>query len=602
MSPDRPTECLPAERLAALRAALAARGLDGFLVPLADRHQGEWVPESEQRLRWLSGFDGSAGIAAVLADRAALFVDGRYTLQAAAQVDGGLFDICHTAETPLKAWLGAHLPDGGRVGYDPWLHTAHEMRGLRRACANLDFVAVPDNPVDALWDDRPAPPATPLETFRLELAGRAAADKRADVAARLADAKVDAALLTQPDSVAWLLNLRAADLPYTPVALAFAVLRADASVDLFVAPDRVVPSVRAHLGDAVRLHPPADLGPALDRLGDGRRRVRVDPATAAEWTIDRLRAAGAEVDEGRDPCALPKACKNAVELDGIRAAHRRDGVALARFLHWLSGHATAERVTERRAADRLEAFRRAGNAFRGLSFPTISGSGPNGAIVHYRVSEESDRPLSPFELYLVDSGAQYLDGTTDVTRTIALGPPTDDQRRCFTLVLKGHIALATARFPVGTRGSQLDSLARRPLWEAGLDYDHGTGHGVGHFLGVHEGPQRISKRADDPPLEPGMVLSNEPGYYRAGAFGIRIENLVAVCTPPMPPGGERPLLAFETLTLCPIDRALIDRSLLTAAEIGWVNAYHARVRDALSADLDGDARHWLHDATRPLDR
>ncbi len=592
-----------ADRLAALRAVLAARDLDGFLVPLADRHQGEWVPPSEQRLDWLTGFDGSAGMAVVLADRATLLVDGRYILQAARQVDEDLFEVRHLTDAPLKAWLAEHLKEGGRVGYDPWLHAAEEVRGLERACAASGATAIPvdGNPVDAVWSDRPPPPASPLEVFRIEFAGRAATDKLAEVARSLTDARTDAAVLTQPDSVAWLLNLRGADLSYTPVALAFAVVHSDATVDLFIDPARAGAAVREHLGDAARLCPPDDLGSLLDRLGAEGKGVRIDPATAAQWLFERLRSAGARLDEGRDPCSLPKARKNSVELDGIRAAHRRDGVAMARFLHWLSEHGLRQRVTEREAAARLETLRGARDEFRGSSFPTISASGPNGAIVHYRATEDSDRPLSPYEPYLVDSGGQYLDGTTDITRTVVLGPATDDQRRCFTLVLKGHIALASARFPVGTRGSQLDTLARRPLWEAGLDYDHGTGHGVGHFLGVHEGPQRISKRAGDPPLEPGMVLSNEPGYYRTGAFGIRIENLVAVCTPPMPQGGERPLLALETLTLCPIDRHLIDRALLSPAETAWVNAYHARVRDALSADLDSETRHWLHDATRPLD-
>ncbi len=592
-------------RLAALRGELKRQGLAGCLVPRADEHQGEYVPPHAERLCWLTGFSGSAGLAVVLADRAAIWVDGRYTLQVREQVPAELFEYHHVTDSPPTEWLAARLRPGDRLGYDPWLHTVEGVERLRAACARAgaELVPVAPNPVDAVWVDRPGPPLAPVVPHDLAYAGRDAADKRREVAAVLDRARVDVAVLTAPDSIAWLLNVRGADVRYPPLPLAFALVHRDGTVELFVDPRKVGPDLAAHLGPDVRLAAPGELGPALDRLARERRTVQLDPAGAAAWLLERLTAAGAPpetVVRGADPCALPKACKNAVELAGARAAHRRDGTALCRFLAWLARAVPAGGVTEISAAERLDAFRAEQPEFREPSFPTISGAGPDGAIVHYRATPATDRPLTPGMLYLVDSGGQYPDGTTDVTRTVALGPPTAEQRDRFTRVLRGHIALARARFPAGTTGGQLDTLARAPLWEAGLNYDHGTGHGVGSYLGVHEGPQHISKRPSTVALRPGMILSNEPGYYKAGEYGIRIESLVAVTEAGRPPGGEADLLALETLTLAPIDLTLVDRAALTAGERAWLDAYHARVRATVAPLVDPETAAWLEAATRPL--
>ncbi|MBX6323321.1 MAG: aminopeptidase P family protein, partial [Rhodospirillaceae bacterium] len=528
-------------RLAALRAELGRRGLAGFIVPRADEHQGEYVPSRAERLAWLTGFTGSAGLAVVLADRAAIFVDGRYTLQVRDQVDTDLFETRHLMDEPPDEWMAAHLPAGGRLGYDPWLHTADALRRLAKGAARARAELVPcaDNPVDAVWADQPPPPIAPVVAQELRFTGRDSADKRGEVAGRLKEKGLAAAVISAPDSIAWLLNIRGADVPRTPLPLAFATIDAEGAVDLFIDRRKLVPGLETWLGNGVAVRAPEELGEALDALGRARARVLVDSATAAVWLPDRLRAAGAEVVEDEDPCALPKARKNAAELEGARAAHRRDGAAVARFLAWLDGAAADGGLTEIEAAERLHAFRRENDLFRDLSFDTISGAGPNGAIVHYRVTPQTNRRLRPGELYLIDSGAQYLDGTTDITRTVAIGAPTAEMRDRFTRVLKGHIALATVRFPAGTTGSQLDTLARAALWQAGLDYDHGTGHGVGSYLGVHEGPQRISKIPNRVALQPGMIVSNEPGYYKAGAYGIRIENLVTVVPCEAPAGAER---------------------------------------------------------------
>jgi Xaa-Pro aminopeptidase len=589
-----------AARLAALRSELAARGLDGFIVPRADEYQGEYVAPYAQRLGWLTGFTGSAGVAVVLKERAAVFVDGRYTLQVRAEVDTALFEPVHLADTPPTRWLGDALTAGARLGFDPWLHTSQQVETLEAACDRIGAELVPclDNPVDAVWPDRPAPPLTPVVPHGVTFAGCASADKRAELARALQAERLDAAVLSAPDSVAWLLNIRGGDVEYVPLPLAFAILHADGTVQLFLDARKPAPGLADHLGAGVRVLPPAALAGALDALSG--KRVRLDSATAPFWIAGRLQAARAVVDEGADPCALPKACKNAVELAGARAAHRRDGAALTRFLAWLAATAPAGGLSEMAAADRLESFRTEGEHFRGLSFPTISGAGANGAIVHYRSTAATDRRLEPGQLYLVDSGAQYLDGTTDVTRTVAIGPAGAEERRRFTLVLKGHIALAAARFPAGTTGSQLDTLARRALWAEGLDYDHGTGHGVGSYLSVHEGPQRIAKAGNTVALKPGMVLSDEPGYYKAGAYGIRIENLLAVTEASAPEGAERPLLGFEVLTLAPIDRALVATEILTADERAWLDAYHARVGADIAPLVDAATREWLEAATRPL--
>jgi Xaa-Pro aminopeptidase len=588
----------PAARLALLRAELARNGVSGFLVPRADEHQGEYVPLHAQRLAWLTGFTGSAGLAIVLADRAAVFVDGRYTLQVRAEVDGGLYEYRHISEQPASEWIAAHLGNGA-LGYDPWLHTAGEIERFGAAAAKAGGRLQPlaANPLDAVWADQPPPPLAPVVPHDLRYAGKPAAEKRSELAASLAASGVDAAVLTAPDSIAWLLNIRGGDVSHTPLPLSFAILKGDATVELFIDRRKLMPDLATHLGNGVTLHGPGDLAAAL--AGFGGKTVQLDPATAPVALATLLTEAGATLHRAADPCVLPKSRKNETELAGTRAAHRRDGAALTRFLAWLAREAPSGKIAEIAASDRLEEFRREGELIRDLSFPTISGAGANGAIVHYRAAPKTEKLLLPGTLYLVDSGAQYLDGTTDVTRTVAIGTPPAEAADRFTRVLKGHIALATCRFPVGTTGSQLDALARNALWQAGLDFDHGTGHGVGSYLGVHEGPQRISKLPNPQALLPGMIVSNEPGYYKTGEYGIRIENLVVV-VPCDIPGAEREMLCFETLTLAPIDRALVVTALLSAEEIAWLDAYHRRVRDTLTPLVDRETAEFLATATAPL--
>ena len=592
----------PPARLDALRAELSGCGVDGFLVPLTDAHQNEFPPPQARRLAWLSGFQGSAGMAVVLADRAAIFVDGRYTLQVRDQVDPGRFEPMHLTETPPPDWVAENLSSGAKLGYDPWLHTTDGLKKFHEACnkAGAEMVALASNPVDAVWPNRPAAPIAPVVPHDLRYAGRDAVEKRQEIADALTRDSADAAVLSAPDSIAWLLNIRGGDVPNAPLPLSFAVIASDGAVDLFIDPRKLTGAVRAHLGNGVSLRGPAALGDALDALGAAGKRVRVATGGTPSWLVDRLEAAGAVAAAGGDPCTLAKACKNVVEQDGARAAHLRDGAALCRFLAWLAEAAAGGEVDEVSAAEKLHQYRAGGELFRGLSFDTISGTGANGAIVHYHAMPATNRKLAPGTLYLVDSGAQYLDGTTDVTRTVAIGTPEDEMRDRFTRVLKGHIAVACARFPVGTTGGELDPLARTALWQAGLDFDHGTGHGVGSYLNVHEGPQRIAKRAAGQPLRPGMVVSNEPGYYKTGAYGIRIENLLLVRAAPEVEGAERELLEFETLTLAPIDRALIEPDLMTADEIGWLDRYHARVRKALTPLVDDMTAAWLEAATAPL--
>jgi len=602
ISDGMPTKESSAEKLARLRAELGRQGVAGFIVPRADEHQGEYVPASAARLGWLTGFTGSAGLAVVLRDKAAVFVDGRYTLQAEAQVDGALYERRHLVEQPATDWIAANLKAGKALGYDPWLLTPGEVERYRAACVRAGGTLAPlaANPVDAIWRDRPAAPTTPAVPHPLEFAGQSSDDKRRALAQRLVSDKLDAAVLTAPDSIAWLLNIRGGDVEYSPLPLSFAILHADASVDLFIDRRKLSPALAGHLGKQVRHSEPAAFGNALAVLGKAKKRVLADPATCASWIFDRLSESGATIQRGADPCQLPKACKNAAELAGTRQAHRRDGAALTRFLAWLAREASGGKLTEIGASDRLEQFRSDGDHFKGLSFPTISGAGANGAVVHYRASRESERRLEPGTLYLVDSGAQYLDGTTDVTRTVAIGNPSAEMRDRFTRVLKGHIALASCRFPQGTTGSQLDTLARTPLWEAGLDYDHGTGHGVGSYLGVHEGPQRISKTPNAQPLLPGMIVSDEPGYYKTGEYGIRIENLIVVTPVHGANTNGKPMLDFETLTLAPYDRTLIEPALLDANEAAWIDAYHARVRTKLTPLVDKETAAWLAAATRKL--
>ncbi len=587
-------------RIAALRALMAARGLDAVLVPRGDEHLGEYVPPSAERLAWLTGFTGSAGLAAVLKDRAALFVDGRYTLQAGQQAPADLYEVRHLIAEPYAAWLTGALPRGARVGYDPWLHSAAAVQAMTSElqAAGIDAVPLDANPIDAIWSDRPAPPLAKIAPHPIAYAGLDSSDKRTAIGAALAQAGAGAAVLTQPDSIAWLLNIRGGDVPNAPLPLSFAIVGEDGHVSLFVDDRKLDDDARTHLGNAVSVSPPSAFGSALDRLKDMGKPVRLDPQNTPVWVTKRLKAAEIAIAAGTDPCQLPKAIKNATEMEGARAAHRRDGLALVRFFTWLDRAMRTSPPTEIGAAERLADLRAELELSRGPSFDTISGAADHGAIVHYRAMPETDRRLEPGMMYLLDSGGQYLDATTDVTRTIALGEPTAAMRRHFTLVLKGHIALGRARFPKGTAGAQLDALARAPLWEAGLDYDHGTGHGVGSYLSVHEGPQRIFKNGTAP-LEPGMIVSNEPGYYKTGAYGIRIENLVLVREADLP-DAERPMLEFETLTLAPIDRNLIDVAMLTPAERHWVDAYHSRVYETLCDRLDTPARDWLMAAAAPL--
>jgi Xaa-Pro aminopeptidase len=594
-----------ADRLAALRAALADAGLAGFLLPHADEHQSEYLPASAERLAWLTGFTGSAGAATVLADEAAVFVDGRYTLQARAEVDVEAFAIADLMDNPPSKWLAGRLTAGDRMGYDPWLTTVGEARRLASVCerAGAALTAIADNPVDRLWSERPQPPLGQVWLHPVELAGEAAADKIARVQAIVAAAPADAAALTQADSIAWLFNIRGRDIPHNPAPLAFAILPAEGRPQLFIDGRKLSNAVRATLAESAEVREPPEFAAALADLGGKKARVVVDPQATAAAVAATVTGAGGIVVEDADPVALPKARKNATELAGARAAQVRDGAAMTRFLAWLAMEAPRGGVDELAAAAKLARFRadtagRDGSELVDLSFETISAAGPNGAIVHYRVRPGTNRALTPGGLYLVDSGGQYRDGTTDITRTVAIGEPTAEMRDRFTRVLKGHIAIATARFPVRTTGAQLDTLARTALWQAGLDFDHGTGHGVGAFLSVHEGPASISRRGGVA-LEPGMILSNEPGAYKEGAWGIRIENLVAVVRVETPPGGEREMLGFETLSLAPIDRRLIEPGLMTAAEIAWLDAYHAGLGPALGRLLDAGERTWLAEATRP---
>lgn len=590
-----------AARLAALRAELKARDVSGFILPRADAHQNEYVPPSEERLAWLTGFTGSAGAAIVLAERAVLFVDGRYTLQAANQVDTSLFTVAHLVDTPPDRWIGKNLSAGMRLGYDPWLHTAENAEKLAKACESVGARLVPldSNPIDAIWPDRPAPPSGKVVPHDIRFAGEDTHSKLARIGDKIAELRTDALVVSDPHAVAWTFNIRGSDVAHTPLPISDAIIPKSGRPSLYIDGRKLDNATRHRLEEIADVREPSDFIRGLESLGRAKANVRLDQATAADALSRIITQAGGSVARGPDPIAGMKAQKNETEMAGAREAHRRDGAAMTRFLAWFDREALKGKLTEIDAVAALESFRRETGLLKDVSFPSISGAGPNGAIVHYRVTRNSNRTIGRNELFLIDSGAQYEDGTTDITRTIAVGQPTAEMKMHFTLVLRGHIAIARAVFPEGTSGAQLDTLARQYLWQHGLDFDHGTGHGVGSYLSVHEGPARISKLGSAP-LKRGMILSNEPGYYKTGAYGIRIENLVLVIAAPKVAGGERPLDAFETLTLAPIDRRLIDAAAMTPDEIAWFDSYHARVAETISPLVDKETQAWLHSATRPL--
>jgi len=589
-----------ARHLPLVRAAMARQGLDGFLVPHEDEHQNEYLPAANDRLAWLTGFTGSAGAGVVMKDRAAVFADGRYTVQVRAQVDAGQFEILDLVEGGVPAYL-ERASSGAVIGYDPRLHSPDTLATLKQAAARAgaSLKPVDSNPVDVAWaGDRPAQPAAPVVPHDDQYSGESSASKRARIGMAVTAAGADACVLTAPSSIAWLFNVRGRDVIRSPLPLAQAIVAANGTAMLFLDPVKVTNALPGWLGDDVTLMTPAALPQALEGMKGCR--VLIDPAQSSAWYFDRLELVGATVVRGMDPCALPRAAKNAVEIEGSRQAHIRDGAALARFLHWVDTVAQVELPDERQVVEALERFREETGTLQDLSFDTIAGVGPNAALPHYKPVTRTIRRMEPGSLLLVDGGGQYLDGTTDVTRTMAIGEPSADQRRMFTLVLKGHIAMATVRFPAGTTGHQLDALARLPMWLAGLDYDHGTGHGVGSYLGVHEGPQRIAKAVNSQPLLTGMILSNEPGYYREGHWGIRIETLQVVTAPDPIPGGERPMHGFEQLTFAPLDRRLIDADLLTTDERAYVDAYHAETLARIGPLLDGEVKVWLEGQCAPL--
>ena len=587
-------------RLKALREELARRKLTGFVVPRADQQQNEYVPPSEERLAWLTGFTGSAGLAIVLPNEAALFVDGRYTLQAGKQVDRKAWAVEPLVEPPPESWLTKHLKPGDRLGFDPWLHTSSAAERLAAACTKTgaELVAVDSNPVDAIWTERPQPPLAPVAIHGPQFSGETEADKLNRIRSEIDKLGVDALVFSDSHAVAWTFNIRGADVAHTPLPLSYALVPKDGRPTVFIDHRKLTNATRDHLEQSAEVREPDALAGELAALAKAGGSIALDNATAADALTRLISAAGGKAVRGSDPVALLKAMKNPTEIAGTRTAHRRDAVALARFLAWVAREAPKGRLTEIDAVEALETFRRDTGALKDVSFPTIAGTGPNGAIVHYRVTRKSNRRIVPGDLLLVDSGAQYEDGTTDVTRTIAVGEPTGEMRDRFTRVLRGHIAIARAVFPDGTTGAQLDTLARQFLWQAGIDFEHGTGHGVGSYLSVHEGPARISKLGTTP-LKRGMILSNEPGYYKTDGYGIRIENLELVIAEDVA-GAEKPMNAFETLTLAPIDRRLIEVAMLSPAERDWLVAYHARVRNEVRSHLDETDKLWLDAATAPL--
>jgi Xaa-Pro aminopeptidase len=587
-------------RLKALREELARRKLRGFVVPRADQQQNEYVAPSEERLAWLSGFTGSAGLAVVLDNEAALFVDGRYTLQAAKQVDREAWTIEPLVEPPPESWLAKHLHRGDRLGYDPWLHISAAAERIAAACtrAGAELIAVESNLVDLIWADRPRPPLAPISVHGAQFAGEDEADKLDSIRAEIGKLGLEALVLSDSHAVAWTFNIRGGDVAHTPLPLSYALVPKGGRPTVFIDHRKLSNATRDHLERTADVREPEALVPQLTTLAQSSASIALDSATAADALSRLIKAAGGKAVPGNDPTSLLKAVKNATEIAGTRTAHRRDAVALARFLAWVDREAPKGALTEIDTVAALETFRRETGLLKDVSFPTIAGTGPNGAIVHYRVTRNSNRRIAPGDLLLIDSGAQYEDGTTDVTRTIAVGEPTAEMRDRFTRVLRGHIAIARAVFPDGTTGAQLDTLARQFLWQAGIDFEHGTGHGVGSYLSVHEGPARISKLGTTP-LKRGMILSNEPGYYKTDSYGIRIENLELVTATEIA-GAEKPMNAFETLTLAPIDLRLVEVAMLSETERDWLNAYHARVRNEVRPHLDEAGRRWVNEATAPV--
>lgn len=598
---DTSEKAASAGRMAALRGALSTRGLDGLIIPHADRQQNEYLPACEERLAWLTGFTGSAGRAIVLGERAVLFVDGRYTLQARDQTDPAVFEVVLISETTPEAWIEANLPAGAKLGYDPWLHTAADVEKLVAACTTAGATLTPadPNPLDPIWTDRPPPPLGAVTLHDLRYAGEDAAAKLGRIRVEIEKARADALVVSNPTAVAWAFNIRGADVTHTPLALAFAIIPKDGRPAVYIDGRKLSNAVRDSLERLADVREPDELAADLTRLGSEKRTVRLDQASAVEALARPIEQNGGKVARCADPITLMKAVKNATEIAGARTAQRRDGAAVVRFLAWFDREAPTGKLTEIDCVKALESFRRETGELKDVSFPTIAGSGPNGAIVHYRVTEATNRRIAPGDLFLLDSGGQYLDGTTDITRTIAVGTPTQEMRERFTRVLKGHIGIARAIFPDGIGGGQLDPFARQHLWSAGLDFDHGTGHGVGSYLSVHEGPASIHK-ANLTALKRGMILSNEPGYYKTGAYGIRIENLVLVVEAKEVPGADKPLNAFETLTWAPIDRRLVEPNLMTTDEIAWLDAYHARVRAELEPLIEEAIKPWLESATMTL--
>lgn len=588
-------------RLLALRQHLREVKLNGFLIPHADEHQCEYTPEPAQRLTWLTGFSGSAGECAVTLDRGAIYVDGRYTLQVRHQVDTQFFEPLKLHEDKVEDWFLSNLKSGDRVGYDPGLHTRAYLDRMTKALTRggIELVPLDKNPINEIWTDRPEPSKNPIFAHALKYSGERSVHKRTRLGASLKSDCINAAVLTSLDSIAWLLNIRGNDVAHSPLVLSYLILKNTGRVELFIDEDKISDDVRDHLGAGVKIKPYEAFLPALKKLGKGGKNILVDPKRTHAAVMDALEAGGATVVEKEDPCVLPKACKNDVELDGARAAHIRDAVAMCKFLCWFEQEVHGGEIDELSSSDKLESFRKEQVDFRDLSFATISGAGPNGAIVHYKSSPETNRKITGNMLYLLDSGGQYLDGTTDLTRTLAIGRPSEEQRDRFTRVLKGHIALAQARFPVGRTGAHLDTLARKSLWDIGLDYEHGTGHGVGSYLGVHEGPQSISKSGFGVALMPGMILSNEPGFYKKNEYGIRIENLMIVRESHFE-DEESPMNIFETITFVPIDTRLVNVHMMSSAEITWLNIYHAQVREKISPLLTGRELEWLQQATQSL--